>query len=46
MQRVKLEREFHNEEFQNLYSSPKITTVVKSWMTRWAWYMACMGGGR
>jgi hypothetical protein len=28
-------RKLHNEEFQNLYSSPSIIWMVKSWRMRW-----------
>jgi hypothetical protein len=34
---------FHNEELHNLYSSPNIIRVIKSWRMRWAGYVACMG---
>ena len=37
-------RNLHNEEQNNLYSSPNIVRVLKSRM-RWAELVACMGGG-
>jgi len=38
-------RKLHNEELNNLYSSPNIVQVRKSRM-RWAGNVACMGEGR
>lgn len=38
-------RRFHNEEFQDLYSSPHTIWVIKSTSTIWAGQVACMGGG-
>jgi len=32
----------HNEEFQNLYSSSNIVTVIKSRKMRWEENVACM----
>jgi len=36
----------HNEELNDLYSSPNIVRVIKSRRMRWAGHMACMGEGR
>jgi hypothetical protein len=36
-------RRLHDEELHNLYSSPNITTVIKSRMMKWAGHVACMG---
>jgi len=36
----------HNEELNDLYSSPNIVRVIKSRRMRWAGHVACMGGGR
>jgi hypothetical protein len=36
-------RKLHNEELHNLYSSPKIIRIIKSWRMRWAGYVARMG---
>jgi len=36
----------HNEELNNLYSSPNIVRVIKSRRMRWAGYVARMGEGR
>jgi hypothetical protein len=35
-------RKLHNEELHNLYSSPSIIRISKSWM-RWAGHVARMG---
>ena len=35
--------EVHNEELQNLHSSPYIIRVLKP-RTRWVWHVASMGG--
>ena len=35
----------HNEELNDLYSSPNIVRVIKSRRTRWAGHVARMGGG-
>jgi hypothetical protein len=39
-------RKLHNEELNNLYSSPSIVRVVKSRRMRWAGHVARMGEGR
>jgi hypothetical protein len=39
-------RKLHNEELHNLYSSPSIIRIIKSRGTRWAGYVARMGGKR
>jgi hypothetical protein len=39
-------RKLHNNEFHNLYSSPNIIRVIKSWRMRWAGHVARMGEGR
>jgi len=36
----------HNEELNNLYSSPNIVRVIKSRKMRWAGHVALMGEGR
>jgi hypothetical protein len=36
-------RKLHNEELQNLYSSPSIIRMIKSWRMSWAWHVARMG---
>jgi len=38
-------RKLHNEELNDLHSSPNIVRVIKS-RTRWARHVACMGGKR
>jgi len=38
-------RKIHNEELNDLYSSPSIVHVIKSGRMSWAWYVACSGGG-
>jgi hypothetical protein len=38
-------KKLHNEELNNLYSSPKIVRVIKSRSVRWAGYVARMGEG-
>jgi hypothetical protein len=35
-------REIHNEELQDLYSSPSITGIIKARRMRWAWHVARM----
>jgi hypothetical protein len=35
-------RKLHNEELQNLYSSPIIIRIIKSRKMRWAWHVARM----
>jgi hypothetical protein len=39
-------RKSHNDEIQNLYSSPNIVRVIKSRRMRWAGHVARMGEGR
>ena len=36
----------HNEEHNDLYSSPNIVRVIQSRTMRWAGHVACMGEGR
>jgi hypothetical protein len=38
-------RKLHNEELNNLNSSPNIVRVIKSRRMRWAGHVACMGKG-
>ena len=37
-------RKLHNEELNELYSSPNIVWVIKSRRMRWAGHVARMGG--
>jgi hypothetical protein len=39
-------RKLHNEELQNLYSSPSIIRIIKSRRKRWAGHVARMGQKR
>ena len=39
-------RKLHNEELNNLYSSPNIVRMLKSRRMRWAGHVARMGEGR
>ena len=39
-------RKLHNEELNDLYSSPNIVRVIKSRRTRWAGHVARMGERR
>ena len=39
-------RKLHNEELNDLYSSPNIVRVIKSRRMRWAWHVARMEEGR
>ena len=39
-------RRLHNEELNDLYSSPNIVPVIKSRRMRWAGYVAHMGDER
>jgi hypothetical protein len=39
-------RKLHNEELNNLYSSPNIVRVIKSRRMKWAGHVACMGEAR
>jgi hypothetical protein len=36
-------RRLHNEELNDLYSSPNIIRVIKSRRQRWVWHVARMG---
>ena len=38
-------RKLHNEEFNDMYSSPNIVWVIKSRRMRWAGHVVRMGGG-
>jgi hypothetical protein len=43
--KVKMEwRKLHNEELNDLYSSPSIVRVIKSRRMRWAGHVAHVGG--
>jgi len=39
-------KKLHNEELNNMYSSPNIVRVIKSRRMRWAGHVARMGEGR
>ena len=39
-------RKLHNEELNDLYSSPNIVRVIKSRRMRWAWHVVRMEEGR
>jgi hypothetical protein len=39
-------RKLHNEELRDLYSSPSIIIIIKSWRMRWAEHVARMGEKR
>jgi hypothetical protein len=39
-------RKLHNEELHDLYSSPSIIRIIKSWRMRWAGHVAQMGEKR
>jgi hypothetical protein len=39
-------RRLHNEELNDLYSSPSIVRMIKSRRMRWAWHVARMGEER
>ena len=39
-------RKLHNEELNDLFSSPNILWVIKSRSMRWAGHVACMGERR
>jgi hypothetical protein len=36
-------RKLHNEELNDLYTSPNSVRVIKSRRMRWAWHVARMG---
>jgi hypothetical protein len=36
-------RKLHNKELRDLYSSPRIIRIIKSWRMRWAGHVARMG---
>jgi hypothetical protein len=36
-------RQLHNEELRDLYSSPTIIRLIKSWRIRWTGHVAQMG---
>jgi hypothetical protein len=36
-------RKMHNENLNNLYYTPNITTVMKIWMIGWRGHAACIG---
>jgi hypothetical protein len=38
--------EINNEELHDLYSSPSIIRMIKSWRMRWAWHVAQTGDKR
>jgi hypothetical protein len=38
-------RQLHNEELNDLYSSPNIIQVIISRRMRWVGHVACYGGG-
>jgi hypothetical protein len=39
-------RKLHNEEFQDLYSSPSIIRIIKARRMRWSGHVARMGEKR
>jgi hypothetical protein len=39
-------RKLYKEELHNLYSSPSIIRIIKSWRMRWAGHVARMGEKR
>jgi hypothetical protein len=39
-------RKLHNKELHDLYSSPRIIRIIKSWRMRWAGHAARMGEKR
>jgi hypothetical protein len=39
-------RKLHNKELRDLYSSPSIIRIIKSWGMRWAGHVARMGEKR
>jgi hypothetical protein len=39
-------RKLHNEKLRDLYSSPSIIRIIKSWRMRWAGHVARMGEKR
>jgi hypothetical protein len=38
-------RKLHNDELHELYSSPSIIRIIKSWRITWAGHLALMGKG-
>jgi hypothetical protein len=40
-----LEKKLHNEELNDLYSSPTIVREIKSTRMKWPGHVACMGRG-
>jgi hypothetical protein len=36
-------RELHNEKLQNLYLSPHIVRIIRSWTMKWVGYVVCIG---
>jgi hypothetical protein len=36
-------RKLHYEKLHNLYFSPNVIRIIKSWRMRWAWHVARMG---
>jgi hypothetical protein len=39
-------RRLHNEKFRNVYASPDVIRVIKSWRMRWEGRVVRMGGMR
>jgi len=40
---IRERRKLHNEEFNDVHSSPNIVRVIKSRRMRWVEYVVCMG---
>jgi hypothetical protein len=36
-------RRLHYQELRNLYASPNVIRVIKSWCVRWVGHVACVG---